>query len=345
MKAVATNKDGVIHIAEVPIPHYGEYECLVRIRACGICNSTDRKLITNTMGDFPVQYPALLGHEAVGEIAAVGSKVRNFKVGDRVVSPCGRLEPGTVYHSAWAAMAEYGIAHDIKAMLDDGLAIPDDVEAHTLEDYPVRSVPEGMSWPDAVMLLTIKENYSALLNFGMTAGKDVFIFGDGPVAYGLSCLARAMGAGFIGVAGHHEERLANIVRDARVDIAVNSHQIPVEEALHGRSFDIVVDAVGSTSIIKQGARFLKPGGRVGVYGVLSRPGAEINLLDLPNNVCIQMLNRPYGEYRAHDAVCRLVAEGKIDPTSFYSHVIPIDEAARGFEMVKSREALKVILTM
>lgn len=345
MKAVATDEKGVISVVEIPVPNYGDYECLVRIRACGICNSTDMKLITNTMGDFPVQYPALLGHEAVGDIAEVGAKVRNFNPGDRVVSPYGRLEPSTGYHSAWTAMAEYGIAHDIKAILEDGLCIPDAVEAHTPEDYPVRSIPEGMSYEDAVILLTLKENYSALTNFDMAPGKDVFIFGDGPVAYGIACLTRSMGAGFLGCAGHHDERLHMIEKGARADIIVNTHKTDAIRAVAGKKFDIVIDAVGSVAIVKEGAKMLKPGGRVGLYGVLSRAGADINLLDLPNNVCVQLLNRPFGEYRVHDEVCALVAAGKIEPKTFYSHVLPIEEAARGFELIKSREAFKVILTM
>ena len=90
---------------------------------------------------------------------------------------------------------------------------------------------------------------------------------------------------------------------------------------------------------------LKPGGRVCVYGVLKKSQAELNLLDMPNNTCIQIYNRPYHEYRSHDEVCELVAANCIDLSSFYSHVLPIDEAAQAFELVKSRAAYKVILTM
>jgi L-iditol 2-dehydrogenase len=345
MKAVATDQNGVISIVDIPLPTYGDYECLVKVKACGICNSTDLKIIKNAIGDLPIKYPALLGHESVGEIVAVGSKVRHLKVGDRVVNPKGRLMPGTPYFSFWTAMSEYGIAHDVRAMLADGIPMPPGVEIEIPEDYPVAPIPEGMSYEDAAILLTIKENYSALKNFDMQAGKDVFIYGDGPIALGLAVLARAMGAGFIGIAGHHDKRLKIIQDETKIDLAVNTHDKSVLEVVGKRSFDIVIDAVGSVAIVREASKMLKAGGRICVYGVLKKTEAEFNLLDLPNNTCLQVLNRPHHEYRSHDEVCALVKAGAIRVKAFYSHVLPIDEAAKGFELVKSREAYKVVLSL
>jgi threonine dehydrogenase-like Zn-dependent dehydrogenase len=345
MKAVAAEKDGTIHIVDIPVPSTNDYECLVRVKACGICNSTDLKLIENSVGDLKVEYPALLGHESVGEVVAVGRKVTAFKPGDRVVNPCGRLEPGTPYNSYWTAMAEYGIAHDILAMQADGLPMPGGFDIEIPEDYPVRRIPEGMSYEDAVILLTVKENFSALKNFDMKPGKDVFIFGDGPAALGLASMAHGMQAGYLGCAGHHDERLKIIKAQAQVDALVNTRTQTLGEVIGQRKFDIIIDAAGSLGIIREAAGMLKPGGRVCVYGVLKKSQADLNLVDLPNNTCVQVYNRPYHEYRTHDEVCELVESGSLDLKSFYSHVLPIDEAARGFELVKSRQAYKVILTM
>lgn len=53
-------------------------------------------------------------------------------------------------------------------------------------------------------------------------------------------------------------------------MTVNSHTENVEEAIGDRRFDVVVDAVGSVDIIKQGSKFMVPGGLVGIYGVLHK---------------------------------------------------------------------------
>lgn len=345
MKAVAAEKDGSIHIVDIPIPSFSDYECLVRVKACGICNSTDLKLVENSVGDLKVEYPALLGHESVGEVVAVGSRVKTFKPGDRVVNPSGRLEQGTPYHSYWTAMAEYGIAHDIRAIMDDGLPLPAGFDIEIPEDYPVRLIPDGMSYEDAVILLTIKENFSALKNFGMQPGRDIFIFGDGPAAFGMACAARRLGAEYLGCAGHHDHRLEKIKAQAHAEAVVNTNRQAPESVIGHRKFDIIVDAVGNMGIVREATGMLKPGGRVCVYGVLKRSQADLNLLDLPNNTCVQVYNRPYHEYRAHTEVCEWISSAGIDLKEFYSHVLPIDEAAKGFELVKSRQAYKVILTM
>lgn len=348
MKAVAAEKNGIVRVVDIPIPHFNEYECLVRIRACGICNSTDLKIINNELGDCPIDYPTILGHESVGEIVSVGSKVKNYKVGDRVVNPFGRLEPGVPYGYTFAQMCEWGIVHDLEIMKEDGLPMPAETEGLLIEspeDYPVNFIPDGVSFEDATILLTVKENYSALKNFGLKEGMDIFVFGDGPVAYGLASLLKIMGANFVGCAGHHDDRLALLRDKANADLIINTHNSSVKDAVGDKKFDLVIDAIGSTDVIFEGSEILKQGGKIGMYGVLKKGKGIVDLLHVPNNICIHKLNDPYGEYRSHKEVCELVKSNKINLKDFYSHTLPIERAAEAFELVKSRKAYKVILTM
>ena len=71
-------------------PRYNECQALVKTIACGMCG-TDIKLIHRTFKGFPESvYPIMLGHEGVGEVVEVGSKVKGLKVGDKVLLPlCG----------------------------------------------------------------------------------------------------------------------------------------------------------------------------------------------------------------------------------------------------------------
>lgn len=346
MKAVAAMGDGTVRVVEVPKTKISSpYQCLVRVTACGLCSSTDLKIISHgSVAQMPIEYPTLIGHESVGVIEELGEKVRYWKVGDRVVSPLGRPEGG--YHFNWNAMGGYAIAHDIRAMIEDGVADSDpEVRGVSQQDYQVKRIPEGMSDTDAVMLLTLKENYSALKNFGVGAGQQLLIYGDGAVALGLARFAKLMGAARVVNVGHHDDRLKRIEDLAHVDQVINAHTQSVPEALKEERFDVVIDAVGSVEIICEGARFLKPGGLLGVYGVLKKEHSSLDLLALPNNVRLQILNWPYHEHRTHDEVVEWVRSGKVDPKWFYSHVMPVDDAAKGVEMIRNREALKVIFTM
>lgn len=91
--AVVPGAGAAWQLQEIPAPHPGPGEVLVRVRACGVC-SNDVKVAA---GDFPFPSyrPVVLGHEAAGDIADVGPGVTSRMVGDRVGVPwiqgtCGR---------------------------------------------------------------------------------------------------------------------------------------------------------------------------------------------------------------------------------------------------------------
>ncbi len=345
MKAIAVLKEGEVAVVDLPLPEYGDYECLVRTHACGFCSSTDMKIIHNHLADTTVQYPTILGHEGAGEIVAVGKKVKNFQVGDRVTCSRGMYVKGTDYTFTWGEMSQYAVAHDVYAMVEAGIKLEEVTPGKTLTTYPVRKIPDGMSYVDAVMILTFEENYSALLNFGLKPGMDLLIWGDGTIAKGLSFFAKILGAGSVCCAGHHDEKLEDIQRYASVDRIINTKKQEMEEALAGQKFDMVIDAVGSMAVIKEGFRYLKNDGKLCVYGVLKKEAADINLFDMKNNTSLHLLTWPEDEHRVHDAVVGLIQQGKLVPSDFYSHVMPYTEIHQVVKMIQERKATKIILTM
>lgn len=342
MKAVAALERGRIGLVELPRPVPGDYECLTKITYCGICNGTDLKLLNNRVTDKHIAYPTVLGHESVGRIVSVGKRVRNWKVGDRVVSPVGAIDPASGFHSTYGQMAEYGITHDVSAMMEDGASLGG---LPPVPDYRGKRIPDGITMRDAVTLLTFKENYSALLNFGLKPGMDLLICGDGPVAMGIACIALALGATTVICVGHHRSRLSHIQRCVPVTMTINAREENVLSALKGRPLDMIIDAVGDLETAKQLAPLLRHGGTIGLYGVLCKERATLNLFDLPNDIRLHILNWPYGEHRAHEAVLELVQNGTIVPSQYYSHVLPMDDVQTGFDLIASRKAFKVILQM
>ena len=93
-------------------------EALVQVEVCGICNSTDWKIIE---GEFVSgSYPILLGHESCGRVIAVGERVRSFRVGDRVLR--FRLQDAHVPYpggrSCWGGFVERAIVVDVWAKQD-----------------------------------------------------------------------------------------------------------------------------------------------------------------------------------------------------------------------------------
>jgi L-iditol 2-dehydrogenase len=337
VRAVAAVSRGKVEVVEIPMPVVEDYECLVKVRACGFCNGTDMKIIDDEVSTTPVEFPVILGHEGVGEVVQVGKRVKNLHVGEVYLNPHGRIMPGTPFKSMWANMVEYGVLPDYQVMDELGIGGP---------RYGGNlSIPPEIDPLDGGVILTLKECFSGIRNFGFQPGQDVLVYGDGPVGLALVNFLRMAGAAWIGCVGHQPLRLQWIASHSQPDLLLNSHQESVPERLGERRVDLVIDAVGSTAVIKQASHLLKPGGKVGVLGVIKNKDATLSLLDLANHTSVHMLNWPYREHATHQEIVGLILKGTIKPKDYYSHVMPIGDAPKAMEMIKTRQAFKVVLAM
>ena len=126
MRAMVLEKPGQpLQWREVPMPQPGPEQVLLRVRACGVCR-TDLHVVD---GELPhPKLPLILGHEIVGTVAAAGSQVRQFRVGERLGVPwlgrtCGVCRycregrenlcdnPGFTGYTLDGGYAEYAVAH------------------------------------------------------------------------------------------------------------------------------------------------------------------------------------------------------------------------------------------
>ena len=346
MKAVAIISRGVVRVVnDVPVPVPNEYEALVRIYSCGFCNGTDFQIIDGILSkaEGMGEYPTLLGHEAAGEVVSLGVKVRNINIGDRYIRPNLHPEALSGYTLTHGNMAEYGLVVDHKAMLEDGFK---------KEDLPFYSsmgsmgkIPNDFDFADAGVLVSLLECMSAVENFGIQEGMDVLVYGAGPMGLGVMSFIRQKHPGFLAAVDGIQSRLARARDVARVDEAIDYTTQDVDAALAGRGFDAVIDCVGHTSVLAQGTRQLKSGGKVCAMGVLKSDDYLLDLSKLRNNTSLHMLNFPDKRFEWLDALIKSIESGAINPKDYYSHVLPMEEIENAMELVKSKQALKVILTM
>ena len=346
MKAVAVLEPGKVGVVDIPMPEYGEYDCLVHVVACGLCSNTDMMIIKGNHPDslHPIKYPTILGHEPAGEIVQTGSKVRHLKIGDRVTNPfLGGYLPACGYSLTYGGMAEYAVVPDVKAMKEDGIESPFTKDSFDYRDFGCQLFPSDISFVDATSILSFKENYSAHRNFGLEEGMDLLIYGDGAVGMGLARFAKIYKPKSITVIGHHDDRLEKVKVVAKPDQVINSLNQDPEEVLKDMKFDIVVDAVGRIDIVKQAAGMLKPGGKIGVLGVFKKGQSTLDLYDIPNFTSVQILSFPYQEHRVHEDIIRFM-QTEINAQDFISHVMPVEEVQEAVRLVEQREAFKVVLT-
>lgn len=341
MKGVVVEAPNVVTIREdIPKPVLGDYEALIQVHACGFCNVTDMEIISGQgglEGGAANSYPTVLGHEGAGEVIAVGKKVRHIKVGERWIHPNLYPDVGNGFHKAHGSMAQFGMVSDNQAMLEDGF---------TPKDFPwfrQHRFPESISYVDAGVLLSLAESHSAAVNFGIGEGSEVLIYGAGPMGISLAMFAVLRGAKVTQV-DRVAERLKIAQEVAGTQQVIDSSQVSVKEVLGDKKFDVACDVVGLTEVIYEAGQFVRQGGLIGGMGVLKSHDRMVDVTRLPNNVSFHPLNFPYGEYDIMNETIAMIEAGKIDPKKFYSHVLPFTEIHRAMELVRTKEALKVILT-
>lgn len=336
MKAVVVEKPNRVRIWEIKEPRIGNYEVLLKMRACAICNGTDLKIVE---GLFPnIVYPVILGHEGVGEVVEIGKEVRSFKLGDLVLEPRTRIASRGL-GSAWGHFAAYAVAQDYTALLEDGKRPSPALKSQQL-------VPKDIDPEEATILVTLKETLSGLMNFGFKTGMTLIVFGDGPVGCALVKFAKLLGAKLIIGIGHWPQRLEKM-GSLGADYVVNEkvHWDSFPEVLKKERVDMVIDAIGKGEVVNKGLDLIREGGKIGIYGVFTEPQLSVSVAQWPNNTSLQILQWPSGHANVHNEVINYVRSGQINLKDFYSHVVRMDQISEGFQLVQSREAFKVVVDL
>jgi threonine dehydrogenase-like Zn-dependent dehydrogenase len=338
MKGLFVVEKDRTEILELPEPAIGPYEALVQVEACGICNSTDWKIIE---GEFVSgTYPILLGHESCGRAIAVGDRVRSFSVGDRVLR--SRLEDAHVPYpggrSCWGGFVERAIVTDRWA--EQGAA-------YNAFPHPQQIVPAHLSPAEAVACITLKETLSCLRNSDVRRGQSLAIVGTGPVGQTLALFAVLSGIRPVVVFGRRPqwaEVFARLGVDGYVAGADTLHpeEVPseVQAILDGGGFDRAIEAVGARPALSRCLEVVKADGRVNLYGIA--PESEPYLPEQEGDP--RVFRGKVAEAETHEQLLEWIEQGRVDPGDWVSHQMPWNEYQRGFDMVASKEANKVVLT-
>lgn len=338
MLAAVIEKPGELVVRDLPMPKIDDTECLVEILACSICNSTDRKILD---GHFrylgPDAYPGVVGHEGVGRVVECGSDVESFREGDIVLRPGVRYDHGECdVNSVWGGVAQYG---KIKDPVHGGSPM------HQV-------VPPDIDPFDATMLITLKETLSWLQRWPVERGQSVVVLGSGPVGVSFGFFAKLLGCNPVIVLGRRDEPLSRAMK-LGVDAVINTQRDDAAEVVRhwtgGKGADRVIEAVGDDALVELGLSLLASGGRVGIYGITPTraPGdMERRAVDIGVGRAEWRIEF-FGpqEPAPHEHLLWLVQQGIVNLQDYYTHVVPIEETQRGFDLLASKEAFKVVVRM
>jgi 2-desacetyl-2-hydroxyethyl bacteriochlorophyllide A dehydrogenase len=341
MKGLVVTAGHQVELQTIGDPTPGPYEALVRIRACGICSSTDRELIAGTQ-PYNKAYPCLLGHEAIGEVVALGAGVRSFAVGDWVTRPVG-IWPGERRDgltSAWGGFAEYGIVRDRQARMADG-------DASLATDYTAlrqnRIDRRGLDVPALVLGISLAETASWSWQLLALGGATVCIAGTGIAGLSLALWAKLAGARMVVVLGRRAERLALAKRcgaDVALDTSAPGWEAELQRISNG-GCDVFCEAVGSRELLRAGVRGLRPGGTAAIYGVAEKGDFAFDRALLTEGRTLVVPEAR--EHLAYDWVCDLMRRGVVPVDDLLTHRWPLADHAKAFAAIAAGGPVKGLL--
>lgn len=333
MRAILATTPGILGLGDLPMPHYDEYEALVRMEACAICNSTDHKLLFNEF--FPGVFPVALGHEVIGQVVEVGSKVTSFKPGDRVFRQRLRDSDVPGGRSCWGGFAEFGLVEDLWAK--EGIpygnaALPHD-QQKLLLDVPA---------PQATAMVTLMETLDCLMTCRVGKGMNVAIVGSGPVAQAFALFARLLRARRVYAFGRRDAYRARFTDVCRADGYVVGDDMPadVEEIVTHGGFDVVMEAVGSADALDRCLKLAGVNGATCIYGI--PPASAPYHSEQTTRPGIQWVGAMEG--RAQRRLVQFIESGAVRLEDWVSHVLPLEQYRQAFDLVDSKEVTKVVLT-
>ena len=327
MNAAVTERAGFMRVVELPAPHPGPGEVIVRVRSVGICG-TDVQV---HRGELEARLPVVLGHEYAGEVAEVGADVTQVVCGDRVAGaggwPCDECalcrgrRPGLcsrrriLGRSVQGAFAEY-------------VAVP----ASTL----YRLSP-NVSFVAAQAMVTLATAYHALARLGDVRDRAVALIGPGHAGLILLQVLREAGAGPVTVVGTRKDRLARALAfGADAVVAAGA-------ATANGAFDLVVEAAGTPSAICAAVSLARPGGTLLVYGITKEPVDGFPADQLYHKELNVLGSR--GAAGAYPIALRALEHRRIRVEPLVTHRFPLVEAPRAIELAMGREenVLRVVL--
>ena len=348
MRAAVFVAPGRIELAERPVPRIGPRDALLRVTTTTICG-TDVHILE---GEYPVAPGRIVGHEPVGVIAALGSAVTGYEVGQRVIcgaiTPCGQCEFCLAGHRSQCggkAMGGWKLGNTIDGCQAEFVRIPD-AQAN------LAPVPDELTDEQVLMCPDIMSTgFGGAESGDIRIGDTVVVFAQGPIGLCATAGAKLRGATRVIAVERGDERLEMATRvgaDVVIDARTMDPVVAVMRATGGRGADVAIEALGTQETFESCLRVLRPGGTLSSLGVYS------GKLTLPLDAFAAGL----GDHRIVTTLCpggkermrrlvQTVASGRVDLRPLVTHRFPLDRIVEAYDLFASRRdgVIKVAITV
>ncbi len=327
--------DDDIRLEDVPEPRPAPNEVKIEVRAAGVCG-------TDIHGHPHLKPPVILGHELAGVIVEIGTECRSRKVGERVTtettkSLCGQCRfcrngPASmcVSRTGMASSADGCFAQYVTILESSTHVLPEHI------GFEAGSLTEPLACA----------THAVIEQAGVGPGEFIVVVGPGPLGLLVARCSAALGAQVV-VAGVDADAgrlaLAQEFGAGRV-VDVTSEDLPglVKSMTDDYGADTVFECSGVAEAIPTALACLRRRGRYVQAGILHKNVA----LDFDDVFFVRELSL-VGSHTSNPVswvlALNLLAARKVDLAPLITAELPLTEWRAAFELMRSREAIKVVL--
>ena len=346
MKAAIFVEPGRIEIAEKPIPDVGPNDALIKITTTTICG-TDVHILK---GEYPVEKGLTVGHEPVGTIVKLGSAVKGYQEGQRVIAGaiCPDFNSYAAQDGAPSQDGSYLVprgqcgCHGYKATagwrfgnLIDGtqaeyVLVPD-AQAN------LAPIPDGLTDEQVLMCPDIMSTgFKGAENANIRIGDTVVVLAQGPIGLCATAGARLLGATTIIAVDGNDQRLA-VAKKMGADVTLNFRNVDVVAEVMkltgGKGADSSIEALGTQATFAQAMQVLRPGGTLSSLGVYSED------LSIP----LAQFAAGLGDHTIRTALCpggkermrrlmNVIAANRLDLGVLVTHQRKLDDIVEAYDL-------------
>jgi len=333
---------GNLELKELAEPKPMKNEVMIEVAAAGICG-TDIHIKHDQAFYTP---PVVLGHEYSGKVVEIGSEVSQVSVGDLVVSPATQY-CGLCYQCKTGHMNRCTAQN--KKILGTSLANGAFAKYLTVPEYIIHKVPNSVTLEEAALAEpTACVVHSVIDKSPIIPGDVVVVQGPGTMGLLAAQVAKSMGAGKVILTGVSADQWRfDIAKKLGIDMPLNvqTDANPVQTVMDesdGRGADVVIEASGACIACNQALEFVKVAGHVTLLGIRGRP------LDIDLDIMAVKELTMSGTWGTLPSswvtTLRLMGSKKIDVAPLITNRISLSDWEKGFELMESQKAIKVLFT-
>jgi (R,R)-butanediol dehydrogenase/meso-butanediol dehydrogenase/diacetyl reductase len=342
MKAAVWHGLKDIRVEDVELQALREDEVKVRVAWAGICGSDLHEyqegpvfVPVDAKADLTGEVaPLTMGHEFAGVVEEVGSKVTNFKVGDRVV-----VNPTLTYRKKHEEVDRFDGFNFIGLHGNGGFA-----KYANVPETNIHRLADNLTLQDGALVEPMAVAVQAVKDSGVELGDTVAVFGAGPIGLLTIIAAKASGASKIIVLDLSDNRLEKAKELGATHVINSGKEEPVQavRAIAPDGVDVSFEVAGVAPTFKQAIDVTKPKGNMMIISIFARP-IEWNPIQLINtgvNVLSSIVYTPSTFQRTIDAM----STGQLNPQGIITSQIVLDDIVdKGFETLTNDKTQSKIL--